>query len=227
MLPRCRSWGTAPRFRPGWAGCPVPMRTEVLVWPRAITSVTSGRSAIACMSGPESLAAASTSMSPTVSRNRRSEPACSQRSQPGTALIAATTRWATADATSSGTRWPRLAASSMPCRSLSSLRGPNPFRSRSRPSPMACDSPATEPMPSSVYSCMARFGPSAGILVSSLTPSGMLARRSSSRAIVPVRWYSVIVCAIEVPTPGIASSPVRSRPSMSRPYPATNLAAFS
>src|SRR6266700_980316 len=53
-----------------------------------MTSVTPGSSVMARISGPESLAAARTSTSPIVSLNRRSEPACSHRSQPGTALRA-------------------------------------------------------------------------------------------------------------------------------------------
>ena len=48
---------------------------EVLAGPLAITPATSGRAENAAISGAESSAAARMSTSPTVSRQRRSEPA--------------------------------------------------------------------------------------------------------------------------------------------------------
>ena len=54
---------------------PFVVRTEVLVSPLAITSRTYGSCVNASITGPESSAAARTSMSPMVSRIRRSDPA--------------------------------------------------------------------------------------------------------------------------------------------------------
>ena len=115
---------------PPCAGCPVLIRTEVLVSPRAITSVTPGSPTIASISGAESLAAARMSTSPIVSRKRRSEPACSQRSQPGTALIAATIR--AGDVGGHVQRYP-LVAGCGPARSRASACPRSSARSRAGP----------------------------------------------------------------------------------------------
>ncbi|MFD2396233.1 hypothetical protein ACFSVJ_04315 [Prauserella oleivorans] len=89
-------------------------------------SATTGESRRAAMSGPESSAAASTSTSPIVSRNRRSDPAWVHRRQPGAADTAATISSARPSAVSSSTRSPDCRSSRMPCRMFSSVLGPNP-----------------------------------------------------------------------------------------------------
>ena len=57
--------------------------------------------------------------------------------------------------------------------------------------------------PSSVLSARARFGPRPGTLVRSRTPGGIRVLSWSTAAIVPSRRYSVILAAIDLPTPGI------------------------
>ncbi|GAB3896637.1 hypothetical protein GCM10027612_51400 [Microbispora bryophytorum subsp. camponoti] len=74
---------------------------------------------------------------------------------------------------------------------------------------------------------MAFFGPSVGIVVSRRTPAGIFVRSSSNWWIDPVRRYSSIFAAIDAPTFGIARRAAASMPSISRPYPPTDRAAFS
>ncbi len=138
------SGGTTRRstWRP-WA-----VRTEVLVGPLAMTSVTYGSEVRAAVSGAESSAAASTSTSPMVSRIRRSDPAYAHRVQP-TAVSAARTSSASAVATSIPTRPPAARRSSIPWRIRSALRSPNPATSCRRSARIASASSSTEPMPSS------------------------------------------------------------------------------
>ncbi len=89
-------------------------------------------------------------MSPTVSLNRRSEPAYSHRSQPLTALISAAIRSAISAATFSGARVSIPRMNSIPLEIFSSLRAPKPLRSRSLPSSIDSASSSTELIPRSV-----------------------------------------------------------------------------
>src|ERR1700691_3050273 len=206
---------------------PAAVRIEVLVGPEAITEAASGMPVSAAINGPESSAAARMSTSPMVSANRRSEPAGAHRWHPETAPITSTTRAAVSSATFSRTRPPAASSSSMPRSSFSSLLLPKPRRPASRPALIASRSSSGEPTWSSRYSSRARFGPSAGILVSWSTPSGICARSPSSSAKVPVSPISATFLAMALPTPGICCS--RSGPSWdtSSARPAIERAAFS
>ena len=170
--------------RSAWS--PVAVLIEVLVGPLAITLATSGWAVNAAISGAESPAAARTSTSPIVSRHRRSEPAYAQRWQPGTADSAATIVVAVCMATSSVTRSRPCRYTSIPARRRSSLLAPNPVRPSSRPALIAAASSSTDVTPRSWLSWRARLGPRPGTLVSSSTPGGIRARRSSSGPIDPV-----------------------------------------
>ena len=139
------------------------------------------------------------STSPIVSRHRRSEPAYSTRS--AASRRAPTMSVAVLRATLSSTR--SVVMTARPRRMRSSLLGPNPAMFRSLPSLTAASRSLTVAMPSSLLSCMARFGPSPGTRVSSRTPGGTLARCSSTALMVPVRLNSVILAAIDLPTPGM------------------------
>ena len=170
-----------------------------------------------------SSAVARMSTSPIVSRHRRSEPAYSTRS--AASRRAPTMSVAVLRATLSSTRsWVMTAR---PRRMRSSLLGPNPAMFRSLPSLTAASRSLTVAMPSSLLSCMARFGPSPGTLVSSRTPGGTLARCSSTALMVPVRLNSVILAAIDLPTPGMLVSADSAIVVTSAGCPATALAAFS
>jgi hypothetical protein len=85
---------------------PLVVRTDVFFSPCAMTSETYGSSVNARISRAELPAAASTSMSPIVSRKRRSEPAQVHRRQPVTRDSSATMSSARSVATSSRTRSP-------------------------------------------------------------------------------------------------------------------------
>ena len=163
------------------------MRTEVFFSPLATTSAARGSAVNASMTGRGSRDAARTSTSPTVSRIRRRDPACAQRSTCGSADSASTTSSATPAAASSSTRSREPRISSMPRRMFSSVFGPKPFSPRSRPARIAASSSSTDDTPSSSYRTRAFFGPSVGIAVSALTPAGIRARSSSTCRMVPVR----------------------------------------
>jgi hypothetical protein len=65
------------------------------------------------------------------------------------------------------------------------------------------------------------------MVISSRTPAGIFALRSSTTAIFPVRRYSLTLSAIERPTFGISRSPSSSSPETSAGYPPMARAAFS
>ena len=109
----------------------------------------------------------------------------------------------------------------------SSLLAPNPDSARSLPARTAASRSAMQPMPSSRLSCSARLGPTPGTFAICSTPGGTFARSSSTAATVPVRRYSAILPAIDVPTPGIFVSAASGTAPRSPGYPATALAAFS
>ncbi|SCF69144.1 hypothetical protein GA0115256_11198 [Streptomyces sp. DconLS] len=110
---------------------------------------------------------------------------------------------------------------------LSCVFSPNPLRSASRSASIAAASSLTEEMCRSSYSRSAFFGPSVGMVINSRTPAGILARRSSTAAIFPVRRYSTTFSAIDRPTFGISRSPFSSSFETSAGYPPTARAAFS
>ena len=172
-----------------------------------MTSVTSGSAANAAISGPGSGAAARMSMSPMVSRIRRSDPAYVQRWQPATAEIAATISSARPAATSMSARPSPPRVSSMPWRRFSSVLGPKPRRPASRPSSSAATSSSTEAMPRSWYRTHGLLGARGRG-----SRSAPARRRGSSRAASPPRRstrcvkYSWIFSAMDAPTPGIFCS---------------------
>jgi hypothetical protein len=87
-------------------------------------------------------------------------------------------------------------------RIFSSLLAPKPETRRSRPARTAASRSAIEATPSSRLSCSARLGPMPGTVAICCTPGGILARSSSTAAMVPLRRNSMILPAIDEPTPG-------------------------
>ena len=129
---------------------PARVRTVVFFSPCATTSATCGSLVSASISGRGWSDAASRSMSPTVSRIRRSEPAYVHRCSPFTDRNSATISSAVPMAVSMRNRSVCERESSMPWRRFSAVFGPKPRIPRRRPASRASSRRATESMPSSL-----------------------------------------------------------------------------
>ncbi|MFK4599929.1 hypothetical protein RKD30_006596 [Streptomyces pristinaespiralis] len=180
------------------------------------------------MNGADRRAATRMSTSPMVSFIRRRDPAYEHRTQPRMSESSATSCSATSMAALTRIRpSPAFCSTELPCRRLLSVRSPKPFRSRSRSLWIASSNWSTEATSSSSYRTMALRGPSPGIMISSRTPAGTDARASSTTDIRPVRRYSTILSATDLPTFGISRSPLASSFETSVGKPPTARAAFS
>ncbi len=174
----------------------------VFVSPFATTDSTPGAATSASESRCGSREEATMSRSPTVSFQRRVEPASSIRSA---APVARSNRTSSPPISRASERRTRAAAVRirwMPSRIFFSVFSPNPFTSRTRPSRQAASSSVTLPMESAAWSAAIFFGPRSGMRSISPIPAGSSERIRSRRGSRPVRASSSIFSASALPIPG-------------------------
>ena len=184
------------------------MITLVFDSPRPSTRSTELIDTSASITGPGSLAATTTSMSPIISEKRRSEPHQEACVTPETSRTRSTTRSASGSAIQIGVRSSERSASSLAsaCASFSSDFAPKPSSSRTRCSASAARRSSRQVTPSSLRSFASALVPRPWMRSSATTLAGCFWRSASSLATRPVSSSSRILAAVLLPMPSICWS---------------------
>jgi len=179
------------------------IQTLVFVGPKSMVSPTRSHSVSARPTASPSSLAASTSTSPMVGFQRRSDPPTSARSTASWRRTNSLTASPTGRASPSSSRSWASRANATPERMFCSVFSPNPDTSRISPASAAASRSSSVWTPSSSYSVPTVFGPTPSTAVSSSTSTGSFSRSASSSSISPVSKYSTIFDAMDSPTPFI------------------------
>ena len=137
-----------------------------------------------------------------VALRRRSDPAGSMRTTPGTSRRRAISPPIISSASCSRTRVTFCSSRAMPARMFCSVRSERPLMPRSCPSAAAARSASTESMPRSSCSSLTVRGPTPGIFRISSRPSGTWACSLSWYARLPVSDSSASFWESAGPAPG-------------------------